>query len=308
MRNLEAILDPKSYAILLLVYNKALQRYPLTICMITSMCVLSYSLIFNDAFFSQQALFIILFVIGMLTLITSFALEYDTKEELEALIYQGVSPSDIFRLGILRVLIISLIGYSLGVTIAILVPASQIQNVKIFYSFLVSLAFGIIPPLYSAIKSLRLSLMGRSAFRPLSDLEIPSLVSPSEVEALRSFLDEVLKDRSELIIIETSVIRNECIELLIACRYLGTSGKESSVFLASAGINVAKAFRDDDALPLIKAKIRFREGKCPLISCWEKKKGRDVENTFLAKNLGALIRQSVIEYNVYKGTRRAEKI
>lgn len=308
MRGLDALLDPKTYAMISLAYHKALQRLPLTACMTTGVVVLTYSLIFNETFLDGEALYIMLFVVGVLTLTTSFALEYDTREELEALICHGVSPSDIFRLGILRMLTFALIGYFIGLLVAILIPASQLQNVKIFYSLLVSLAFGTVPPSYSAIKSLRISLLGRSAFRPLSDLEVPSLVYPSEADDLRSFLDEVLKDRSELMIIENSVLRNEYTELLVRCRYLGTSGGESSIFLASAGISLDKAFRDDETLPLLKARLRLRDGKCPLLTCSEVKKGRDIENTFLAKNLGALIRQSIIEYKVYKGSRRAEKL
>lgn len=308
MRGLDAILDPKTYAILSLAYRKAIQRIPLTICIIASVAVLTYSLVFHEVYLGGQALWIVLFVVGVLTLTASFALEYDTKDELESLIYQGVSPSDIFRLGILRMLTFSLFGYFLGLSLAIIMPASQLQNVKIFYSFLVSLTFGIVPPSYSAIKSLKISLMGRSAFRPLSELEVPSLVYASEAEDLRSFIDEVLKDRSELVIVENSVIRNDYTELLVKCRYLGTAGGEASIFLASAGINVDKAFQYDETLPLVKARLRLRDGKCPILSCFEVKKGRDIENTFLANNLGALIRQSIIEYKVYKGSRRAEKL
>ncbi len=276
--------------------------------MAISISLLTYTFIFSETFAADLALWLPLLITALLAITASFALEYDTRDELEILVYLGVSPSDIFRLGIFRVLALSLIGYLSGLALALMIPLAPLLNVKIFYTFLLSILFGVMPPLYSAFKSLKVSLLGRRAFRPLSEREIPSIVSPSETRELKDFLDDVLMDRPELVVVSTSASVEEQAELLLVCRYLGTAGGESAAFIASAGIDPVRVLREDETLPLVTARLRFREGSCPSLDCWERKRGRDVENTFVALNFGTLIRQLVIEYKVYKGRRRADKL
>ncbi|MBC7120902.1 MAG: hypothetical protein H5T33_04895 [Candidatus Methanosuratus sp.] len=276
--------------------------------MAISISVLTYTLIFSETFAAGQTLWLLLLITALLTITTSLALEYDTKDELDVLVYLGVSPSDIFKLGILRVLTLSLIGYFIGLAFALIIPIGQVLNVKVFYTFLLSILFGVVPPLYSAFKSLNVSLLGRRAFRPLSETEIPSIISPSEIYELKEFMDDVLNDHSELVVVSTSASVDEEAELLLVCRYLGVAGRESAAFIASTGLDPVKVFREDETLPLVTARLRFREGKCPSLNCWERKRDKNVENTFVALSFGTLIKQLVIEYKVYKGRRRADKL
>lgn len=301
-------LDPKTSIILRLAITKAVQRAPLSACMSISISVLTYTLIFSDTFASGPTLWLLLLITALLTITTSFALEYDTKDELDILVYLGVSPSDIFNLGIFRVLSLSMVGYFIGLALAVVFPQGQILNFKVFYTLLLSILFGVIPPLYSALKSLRVSLLGRRAFVSLSEREIPTIVSPSETYELKEFLDDVLGDHSELVVVSTSARIEDDAEILLVCRYLGIAGRESAAFIASTGIDPVKVFREDETLPLVTARLRFREGKRPILDCWEKKRDKNIENTFVALSFGTLVRQLVIEYKVYKGRRRADKL
>lgn len=298
-------IDPKTSLMLRMAFKKVAHRLPLSVSMVISIAILTYALMFSETFGNILALWAVLLIVILLSLTTSFALEYDTEDELEALVCMGVSPSDIMKLGIYRVLTMALIGYFVGLLGALAVPLGGITNVKVFYTFLVCIMFGGLSPLYSAVKSLRVSLLGRRAFVPLSEKEIPSIIRASEVGELKDFLQDVLTDSTELVLVSASIEADNEPTIVIACRYIGVAGRESAAFISSSGINPYEVFRKDETLPLVTARLRVREGKPPLLDCWEKKRERDMENTYVALSFANLIRQLVIEYKVYKGRRRA---
>ncbi|HPC27699.1 MAG TPA: hypothetical protein PKX17_03130 [Candidatus Methanomethylicus sp.] len=299
------LIDPKTSLMLRMAFKKVMHRAPLSASMVISMAILTYALMFSETFGNILALWAILLVTILLSLTTSFALEYDTEDELESLVCIGVSPSDIMKIGISRVLTMALMGYFIGFLVALAAPLGAVTNVKLFYTFLICIMFGGLSPLYSAVKSLRVSLLGRQAFVPLSEKEIPSIIYPSEAGELKAFIEDVLTDSTELVLVSASIEADQEPAIVLECRYIGVSGRESAAFISSTGLNPYEVFRKDETLPLVAARLRVRDGKSALLNCWEKKGGRDMENTYIALSFANLVRQLVIEYKVYRGRRRA---
>ncbi len=298
---MERFLDPKTSTILRIAFGKILQRFPLTLCMILSIAVLTYVFTFYERVAEGGTLGLFLLLTFMLAITTSFALEYDTKDELMLLINLGISPSDIFNLGIFRVLAISLIGYVVGVALVIILPLSSIKNVMLFYAFLIAAVFGIIPPLYSSLKSMRVSLLGRVAFRPIIGREVPIILALSEVQGIKEFVEERLSDRQDLIIVETSQKPGE---LIFICRYLGDFGRETFAMLATLSVKPDKALRNDETLPIVVVKVSMKEGKNPVLDCWEGNDEKHKKRSSIALSFQALVQQFLIEYKVYSGRLR----
>ncbi|MGQ9759977.1 MAG: hypothetical protein ACUVQ5_05355 [Candidatus Methanomethylicaceae archaeon] len=297
MNFIEQFIDPRTAAILRITFGKILQRMPLSLCMILSVAVVTYTFTFSERMVEGGALVFALLLTTLLAITTSFALEYDTKDELMLLINLGVSPTDIFRLGLFRVLVLSLLGFIIGVLLVLITPISIIKNVMVFYAFLVTTALGILPPLYSSLKSMHVSFLGRVAFKPLMEKEVPVIVTPSELEDIKNYVEERLKDRQDIIII--SISKNE--DLTFTCKYLGDFGRETFAMLTSLGINPDAALRSDDTLPMVVVKVKMRGGKKPILECWEGKDKSHKKRSSLALSFQALIRQMLIEYRVYKG-------
>ncbi|MBC7112539.1 MAG: hypothetical protein H5T34_00715 [Candidatus Methanomethyliales bacterium] len=298
---LDQIFGPKNATILMIVFKKIAQRVPLTLCLAFSVALLTYTFIFAETIVGGLSLMFMLLLTFFLAVTMSFALEYDSKEELMVLVNLGVSPSDIFKLGIIRVLIISLIGYIVGVSISLLWPLSTIKNVMLFYSFLMALALGVLPPIYSSLRSMRVSLLGRAAFKPLTEKEVPVVLLPSELEEVKDFVKERLKDRQDLLIVDCYV---RGAELNLVCRYLGDFGRETFAWLATLGINPDEALRNDETLPIVRLKVSIEEGRNPIMDCWEGSDEKRKKRSAISLSFQALLRQLLIEYKVYKGKLR----
>ena len=214
------------------------------------------------------ALWAILLVTILLSLTTSFALEYDTEDELESLVCIGVSPSDIMKIGISRVLTMALMGYFIGFLVALAAPLGAVTNLKLFYTFLICIMFGGLSPLYSAVKSLRVSLLGRRAFVPLSEKEIPSIIHPSEAGELKDFIEDVLTDSTELVLVNASIETDQEPAIVLECRYLGVSGRESG-FISPPSIHMRSFQTRLSSSP----PGRVRDGKSALLNCWGEEGG-----------------------------------
>lgn len=294
---IEQFVDPRTATILRIAFGKILQRAPLSLCMLLSIALVTYTLTFGEMMAEGGGLVFVLLLTTLLAITTSFALEYDTKDELMVLINLGVSPTDIFRLGLFRVLALSLLGYVIGVIVVLIVPLSSIRNVMLFYAFLIASALGVLPPLYSSLKSMHVSLLGRVAFKPLMEREVPVLLSPSEVDGVKNYIVERLKDRQDIIIVSLTE-RQE--DIVLICRYLGDFGRETFAMLTSLGINPDEALKGDDTLPLVTVKICIKEGETPILDSWEGE-NKSKKKSAVALSLQALIRQLLIEYKVYKG-------
>ncbi|MCX8181926.1 MAG: hypothetical protein N3D12_02280 [Candidatus Methanomethyliaceae archaeon] len=298
---MDEVLDPKSSTILRIALGKITQRIPLTLCTVLSVALVTYAFIFVEVAVEGLSLASILLLTFFLAITMSFALEYDSKDELMVLINLGVSPSDIFKLGIFRVLIISFMGYLIGVLVSLIWPLSGIKNVMLFYSFLIATALGIIPPIYSSLRSMRVSLLGRAAFKPLTENEVPVALSPSELVEVREFIKERLKDRQDITIVDCSVGNGT---LNLVCRYLGDFGRETFALLATVGVNPDEALRNDDTLPAVRLRVRIEEGKNPVIECWEGRDEKHKKRSAISLSFQSLVRQLLIEYKVYRGKLR----
>lgn len=300
---LEQFLSPKTETILRIAVAKIIQRLPLSLCMAISLVLLTYTFIFVGVVVEGISLALVLLLTLFLAITISFALEYDSEDELMVLINIGVSPSDIFKLGIFRMWIISLAGYLGGLLAALLLPLSGIENVMLFYSFLIVTAFGVVPPIYSSFKSMHVSLLGRVAFKPLTEKEVPVLISPSELGEVKDFVKGRLEERQDVAIVDCSAKEGA---LVIVCRYLGDFGRETFAMLASLGISPDEALRDDETLPLVTLKVNIEEGKNPVVDCWE---GRDkkIKRSAVSFSFQSLVRQLLIEYKVYKGRLRGDE-
>ncbi|MEM2177711.1 MAG: hypothetical protein QW272_02690 [Candidatus Methanomethylicaceae archaeon] len=289
-----SIIDPKTEIILNIVLKKTIQRLPLTICLVLSIAILTYIFIFYEALTINL---IIVFILTLfITLITSFAFEYDTKDEIMVLINIGTSPSDIFRLTILRIWSLSIIGFFIGTLIAIIFPISQIENVKIFYTFLLSNGLGLFSSLYSAMRAMQLSLLNRISFRPIFEKEVPILLYDNELLPLKEYIKDRLKERIDLIILNISSKENS---IEIACRYLGDFGRETFHLLTSLGINPDYSLKNDETFPMIKAIIEIGKRKRPIVECWEGNRKSSISYSFQT-----LLQQLIIEYKVYSGKLR----
>jgi hypothetical protein len=298
---LDQIFGPKNATILMIVLGKISQRMPLTLCLAFSVALLTYTFIFAEVIVGGLSLVFMLLLTLFLAVTMSFALEYDSRDELMVLVNLGVSPSDIFKLGIIRVLLISLIGYILGVSISLLWPLSTVKNVMLFYSFLIAAALGILPPIYSSLRSMQVSLLGRIAFKPLTEKEVPVVLSPSELEDIKDFVKERLKDRQDLLIMDCYV---HGAELNLVCRYLGDFGRETFAWLATLGVNPDEALRNDETLPMVRLKVSVEEGRNPVMDCWEGGDEKHKKRSAISLSFQALVRQLLIEYKVYKGRLR----
>lgn len=305
MATFSELLDPKTTTILQLAFSKARQRLTLSTSIVISTALLTYVTNFNYQMgFAGISFPIFVLAIAIIIIVFSFALEYDTADELNMFINIGVSPTDIFMLGISRVLLLSMIGFFVGIIFMVAYPLSVIENYKIFYTFLFCLAFGILPPMYSSIKSLKISLLGKQSFKPIIEKEIPSILSIDEMDELKEFIEWKIVERQELLPMGIVVRKGEKPEMEIACRYIGDAGREATVMLSTVGLSATEALKNDDTLPLAVVRLECRPKGYPSIECIEIKKGKRIANTYIANSLGAWIRQQVIEYKVYKGKRR----
>lgn len=293
-------IDPKTEIIINLAMKKILQRFPLSFCMMISMAILTYVFIFYDILTTSSAM-IIISLTFFIALTTSFALEYDTRDEIMALVNVGVSPSDIFKLSIFRVWLLSFIGYLVGVTFATIFPLHIIRNAMVLYTFLLSSGLGFFTSLYSALKAMHMSLLGRLSFRPIFEREIPVLLSINELPLLKEYVEARLKERNDIIILNIS---EDGGKMEISCRYLGDFGRETFGLLASLGISPDKSLKDDNTLPIITARINVKEGKRPTIECWEGKN----KKSQISYSFQALIQQLIIEYKVYSGKIRGMEL
>lgn len=298
---IDEVLSPKTTTILRIAFGKTVQRMPLTICMVFSVALVTYTFVFLEVEGTGSSLIFMVLLTVLLAITMSFALEYDSKDELMVLINLGVSPSDILKLGIYRMWIVSSIGYFVGVLASFVWPLSGIKNVMLFYSFLMATALGTLPPLYSSFRSMRASLLGRTAFKPLMEREVPVVLQPSELKDVRDFVLERLKDRQDVAIVECSL---RDMELNFVCRYLGDFGRETFALLATLGVKPDEALRNDDSLPLVWLKVRVEEGKNPIMDCWEGADEKHKKRSAISVSFQALIRQLLIEYKVYKGKMR----
>jgi hypothetical protein len=295
---IDRYIDPKTEAILRIVIKKIVHRFPLSLCMIISTTILTYIFIFYEVLLVGWNVFIILIMTLLLAITTSFAFEYDTKDELMNLINIGVSPSDIFKIGIIRLLSISLIGYFIGIILAIIFPLSEIKNNMLFYSFLISIMLGIFPSLYSSLKSMQISLVGRIAFRPLMENIAPVILSVKELPHVKDYIEERLKEREDLVILNINTKENS-IEIL--CRYLGDTGRLTFVTLSSLGINPDESLKNDETLPIIGARVIVKEGSKTIIDYWE---GKERKKSFISQSFQSYIQQLLIEYKVFKSKGR----
>lgn len=285
-------LDPKTELIMNIIIKKILQRLPLSICMTLSFTVLTYVVIFNEVFTSS--IFIIFILVFFIALITSFAFEYDTKDEVMSLTNIGASPFDIFKLSMLRIWTLSFFGSLIGIIFAMLFPIGQISNTMIFYAFILSNGLGVITSLYSAIRAMNIGLLERISFRSLSEKEAPIILYGNELTLLKNYIEAKLKERIDIIILDISS-RENIIE--IKCRYLGSFGRETFRMLTSLGINPDKSLREDESLPIIEAKISITNEGRPIIDCWEGKG----KKSLISYSFQALIQQLIIEYKIYSG-------
>ncbi|MDH5811203.1 MAG: hypothetical protein QE160_02865 [Candidatus Verstraetearchaeota archaeon] len=298
---IDEVLDPKSATILRIAFGKITQRIPLTLCMVLSVAVVTYTFIFVEVAVSGLSLAFIMLLTFFLAITMSFALEYDSMDELMVLINLGVSPSDIFKLGIYRVWIISLIGYLIGVFASLVWPLSTIKNVMLFYSFVIATGLGILSPVYSSLRCMRVSLLGREAFKPLTEKEVPVVLLPSELEDVKEFIKERLKERQDITIVTCSAYDGE---LELVCRYLGDFGRETFALLATLGVNPDEALKNDETLPLVRLKLKIAEGRNPVIDSWESGDGKQRKRSAVSLSFQTLLRQLLIEYKVYKGKLR----
>uniref|UniRef100_A0A7C3EW30 Uncharacterized protein n=1 Tax=Candidatus Methanomethylicus mesodigestus TaxID=1867258 RepID=A0A7C3EW30_9CREN len=299
-------LDPKTTIILQLAFSKAKQRLPLSTSIVISTALFTYVTNFNyEMGFTGISFSLFVFLVAIVITVFSFALEYDTVDELKMFINIGVSPSDIFTLGISRVLLLSMTGYFIGILFMVAYPITVIENYKVFYTFLFCLAFGILPPMYSSLKSLRISLLGKQSFKPIIEKEIPSILSIEEMDELKEFIEWKIIEVPELLPIGITVSKENRPEMEVVCRYIGDAGREATVMLSTVGLSATEALKNDETLPLAIVKLTLRPKGYPLMECMEVKKGKKMTNTYIANSLGAWIRQQVIEYKVYKGKRRA---
>lgn len=74
--------------------------------------------------------------------------------------------------------------------------------------------------------------------------------------------------------------------------------------LATLGVNPDKSLRNDETLPIVMAKVSIRDGKNPVLDCWEGKDEGRKKRSSIALSFQALIRQFLIEYKVYRGRLR----
>ncbi len=294
-------IDPKTEAIIRIVFKKIIHRLPLSLCMMISNIFLTYILVFYEVLLMGWNILIILIMTFLLAITTSFAFEYDTKDELINLINIGVSPSDIFKIGIIRLLSISLIGYLIGIIFVITFPLSEIKNTMLFYSFLISMILGILPSFYSSLKSMQISLMGRIAFRPLMENIAPVILSINELSYVKDYIEERLKEREDLVILNIG-IKEDSIEIL--CRYLGDTGRLTFVTLSSLGINPDESLKNDETLPIIGAKVIVKEGSKIIIDYWE---GKERKKSFISQSFQSYIQQLLIEYKVFKSKGRGSE-